>query len=54
MIYYEFFQNTFFLKKIASVTLHIPKEFWWHRIFGFYGELENFGPLEAEGGGGAR
>ena len=36
----NFFQNmflkktTFFLPKIASVTLHIPKEFWWHLIFG--------------------
>ena len=36
-----FFQNMFFLKKkhvflpkMASVTLHIPTDFWWHRIFG--------------------
>ena len=36
----NFFQNMFFEKKhvfwpkMASVTLHIPKDFWWHRIFG--------------------
>ena len=36
----NFFQNMFFekkhvfLPKMASVTLHIPKDFWWHRIFG--------------------
>ena len=36
----NFFQNMFFGKKhvfgpkMASVTLHIPKDFWWHRIFG--------------------
>ena len=27
-------KNKFFLPKMASVTLHIPKDFWWHRIFG--------------------
>ena len=38
---------------MASVTLHIPKDFWWHRIFGSqqFSELENFGPLGAGGGG---
>ena len=40
MIYYEFFPKYVFWKKsrflprIDSVTLHISKEFWWHRIFG--------------------
>ena len=52
----NFFQNMFlkkdvFLPKIASVTLHIPKDFWWHRIFGSatISELKNVGPLGAEG-----
>ena len=29
-----FEKKTRFLPKIASVTLNIPKDFWWHRIFG--------------------
>ena len=29
-----FEKKTVILPKIASVTLHVPKDFWWHRIFG--------------------
>ena len=41
-----------FLPKIASVTLHIPKDFWWHCIFEpqQFSELKNFGPFGAGGG----
>ena len=56
------FQNMFkkkkhvFWPKMASVTLHIPKDFWWHRIFGsatiFW--VRKFWSTWSRGGGGAR
>ena len=58
----NFFQTMFlekkhvFLPKMASVTLHIPKDFWWHRIFGsatiFW--VRKFWSTWSRGGGGAR
>ena len=54
----NFFQNMFFekkhvfLPKMASVTLHIPKDFGGIAFSDpqQFSELENFGPLGAGGG----
>ena len=45
------FQNIFFLPKVASMTLHIPKEFGGIAFSDpqQFSELENFGPLGAGG-----
>ena len=61
VIYYDFFSKYVFGKKnvfwpkIASVTLHIAKEFWWHRIFGsatIFWVRKCWSTWSREGGGG--
>ena len=51
---YVFWKKKVFLPESFYVTLHNPKECWWHPIFRIatqFSESENFGPLGSGGGG---